>query len=149
MSNAQRLVVVVGALIVLGGGFVLLSPGSNDTKTTATTPAATTGAPAATTTTDAATTTAAPQPASTTIRVAGGKPAGGVQTITARKDDVVRIVVTSPDTTSEVHLHGYDIKRELKAGGSVSFSFKASAEGIFEMELEGTATQIAKIVIEP
>jgi FtsP/CotA-like multicopper oxidase with cupredoxin domain len=134
MSNAQRLAVLAGALIVLVGGFFLLSPGSdkNDTATTATTG-----------------TTAAPEPAATTIRVAGGKPVGGVQSITAHKGDTVRIDVTSPDTTSEVHLHGYDIKRELKAGGSVSFSFSATAEGIFEMELEGTATQIAKIAIGP
>jgi FtsP/CotA-like multicopper oxidase with cupredoxin domain len=144
MSNAQRLAVLVGALIVLVGGFILLSPGSSDKNDTVTTPAATT-----TTKGTATATTAAPEPAATTIRVAGGKPVGGVQSITAHKGDTVRIKVTSPDTTSEVHLHGYDIKRELKAGGSVSFSFKATAEGIFEMELEGTATQIAKIAIEP
>jgi hypothetical protein len=61
----------------------------------------------------------------------------------------VRVVVSSPDTTDEVHLHGYDIKRDLKAGGRVRFSFTAEAEGIFEMELEGSATQIAKVEVRP
>jgi FtsP/CotA-like multicopper oxidase with cupredoxin domain len=140
MSNAQRLVLLAGAVVVIVVGFVLLSPGGNDggdqkAATTATT-VTTTAAPA-------------PEPAVATIEVRGGKPVGGVKTITVKKGDRVTIVVTSPDTTEEVHLHGYDIKRNLKAGGSVRFSFTATAEGIFEMELESSATQIAKLVVRP
>ena len=144
MTNAQRLFLLVAAVVVLGGELILLSPGDDPAPpgaATTTAPAATTDAPAAT-----ATTPAAPF---TVVTVKGGTPVGGVQTITAHKDDVVRIEVTSPDTTSEVHLHGYDIKRELEAGGSVRFVFTAKNEGIFEAELEGTATQIVKLVIEP
>jgi FtsP/CotA-like multicopper oxidase with cupredoxin domain len=148
MSSTQRLVLLVGAVIILGGAFILFSGSdNNDSATvataTATTPAATNGAPAATIP------VAAPQPKVTTIAVKGGKPVGGVQTIKAKKGDRVNIEVTSADTTSEVHFHGYDIKRELKAGGKVRFSFDAKLEGIFEMELEETAVQIAKIEINP
>jgi FtsP/CotA-like multicopper oxidase with cupredoxin domain len=145
MSNQQRVLLVVGALVVLVVGLILASPGGNDAKKTATAPAATTDA--TTTTTQPAAT--APAANATTIQIAGGKPVGGVKAIKAKKGDTVRIVVTSTDTTSEVHLHGYDIKKNLTAGGSVTYSFPASAEGIFEMELEDTATQIAKITIEP
>jgi FtsP/CotA-like multicopper oxidase with cupredoxin domain len=140
MSNAQRLVLLAGAVVVIVVGFVLLSPGGNDGGDQK---AATT---ATTVTTTAA---AAPEPAVATIDVRGGKPVGGVKAITVKKGDRVTIVVTSPDTTEEVHLHGYDIKRNLKAGGSVRFSFTATAEGIFEMELESSATQIAKLVVRP
>jgi FtsP/CotA-like multicopper oxidase with cupredoxin domain len=146
MSSTQRLVLLVGAVIVLGGAFLLFSGSDNNdsaTVATATTPAATNGAPAATTP------VAAPQPKVTTIVVKGGKPVGGITTIKAKKGDRVNIEVTSPDTTSEVHFHGYDIKRDLTAGGKVRFSFDAKLEGIFEMELEGTAVQIAKIEISP
>lgn len=152
MSNAQRLLLVVVAVVVVVGGFVLLSPGDDEDDAATTTPVAT--APA--TTTPAATATAttdAPEPEAEseteTIRVAGGKPVGGIKTITARKGDRVRIEVSSPDTTAEVHFHGYDITRDLEAGGKVRFSFEATAEGIFEMELEETGTQIAKIEIGP
>ncbi len=69
--------------------------------------------------------------------------------ITVTKGDRVRIEVASPDTSDEIHLHGYDLKRDLKAGGRVRFSFGADAEGIFEIELEGTGTQIGKLVVEP
>jgi FtsP/CotA-like multicopper oxidase with cupredoxin domain len=147
VSNAQRLVVLVVAVVVLGGGFVLLSRGGGDDDETAGTTAT-----APVVTSDGATpasTTAAPEPAVTTIRVANGKPVGGVKAITVRKGDRVRIVVASADTTDEVHLHGYDIKRDLAAGGRVRFSFTADAEGIFEMELESSSTQIAKLEVRP
>lgn len=146
MSSTQRLVLLAGAVIILGGAFLLFSGSDNNkdsaTVATATTPAAT-NAPAATTP------VAAPEPKVTTIVVNGGKPAGGIKTIKAVKGDRVNIEVSSPDTTSEVHFHGYDIKRDLKAGGKVRFSFDAKLEGIFEMELEDTSVQIAKIEISP
>ena len=37
----------------------------------------------------------------------------------------------------------------LKAGGRVRFSFDATIEGIFEIELEHAGTQIGKLVVEP
>ena len=57
--------------------------------------------------------------------------------------------MSSPDTTDEIHLHGYDLKRDLKAGGSVRFTFVASTDGIYEIELEGAGVQIASLVVEP
>jgi heme/copper-type cytochrome/quinol oxidase subunit 2 len=142
MSQAQRLLLLAGAVVVIVVGFVLLSPGGNDDNdqnaaTTATAPSRTT------------TVTASPRPVLATIDVQGGKPVGGVKTITAKKGERMLIYVTSSDTSDEVHLHGYDIKRNLRAGGRVTFSFTANAEGIFEMELESTATQIAKLVVRP
>ncbi len=152
MSGGQRLIVIVGAVLLLGVGLVVLSSSSDDGNDASTV----TAAPAPPTVTSdapapAATTTApAPAPAFTTVVVRGGKPVGGVKTITVKSGDRARIEVRSADDTAdEVHLHGYDIKRDLEAGGRVRFSFKADAEGIFEMELEGSATQIAKIAVEP
>jgi heme/copper-type cytochrome/quinol oxidase subunit 2 len=144
MSQAQRLLLLAGAMVVIVVGFVLLSPGGNDSgdKQAATTPTLTT--PPAT-----VTATPVPRPALATIEIQGGKPVGGVKTITAKKGERVLIDVTSSDTSGEIHLHGYDIKRNLRAGGRVTFSFTATAEGIFEMELESTATQIAKLVVRP
>jgi heme/copper-type cytochrome/quinol oxidase subunit 2 len=138
MSNAQRvLLLVVGAAIVVVA-LIVLSP-SSDNNDNAT--------PAITTPNGSTATTAAAN--IKVVNVQGGKPVGGIQTITAHHNDIVRFQVASPDTTSEVHLHGYDIKRNLKAGGHVTFVFKAANEGVFEAELEGTSTQIIKLVIEP
>jgi hypothetical protein len=142
MSQAQRLLLLAGAVVVIVVGFVLLSPGGNDDNDQN---AATTATARSRTTT----VTATPRPVLATIDVQGGKPVGGVKTITAKKGERMLIHVTSSDTSDEVHLHGYDIKRNLRAGGRVTFSFTANAEGIFEMELESTATQIAKLVVRP
>jgi heme/copper-type cytochrome/quinol oxidase subunit 2 len=151
MSGGARIGLVVATVVVIVVAFVLLSPG-DDTSKTASTPAPPpaaqtngTGGAALTTTTAAP----PPAPAFETILVRGGKPVGGVRNITVRKGDRALIEVTSPDTSDEIHLHGYDLKRDLKAGGRVRFSFDADAEGIFEIELEGSGTQIGKLVVEP
>jgi len=151
MSNGARIGLLVAALAALVLAFVLLSPGGDDEDSTATTPAAT-----ATTLQDGATQTATavtpPPPLAPQferIRVAGGKPVGGVKTITVKKGERARIQISSQDTSDEIHLHGYDLTRDLEAGGSVRFSFTANVEGIFEIELEGAGAQIGKLVVEP
>jgi hypothetical protein len=145
MSQAQRVLLLAGAVVVIVVGFVLLAPGgkdSGDQKAATTATAPSTGP-------RTVTATPVPRPAPGTIDIQGGKPVGGVKTITATKGERLVIYVTSSDTSGEIHLHGYDIKRNLRAGGRVTFSFTANAEGIFEMEIESTATQIAKLVVRP
>jgi len=152
MSRQGRIGLVVATLVVLVVAFIVLSPGGDDEsdQTTTTTAAA---PPPAQTPTDTATTPAPPPPPPApsfeTIQVKGGQPVGGIKTVTVDKGDRVRIQVSSPDTTDEIHLHGYDLMRDLKAGGRVRFSFDATADGIYEIELEGAGTQIGKLVVEP
>jgi FtsP/CotA-like multicopper oxidase with cupredoxin domain len=151
MSNGARIGLLVAALAALVLAFVLLSPGGDDEDSTATTPTATATIPqdGATQTATAVTPPPPPAPQFERIRVAGGKPAGGVKTITVEKGERARIQVSSQDTSDEIHLHGYDLTRDLEAGGSVRFSFTANVEGIFEIELEGAGVQIGKLVVEP
>ena len=148
MSN-ERIGLVVGAVAALVLAFVVLSPGDDDEPATVTTP--TVAAPA--TTADegepATTTATTPEFEFARIRVRNGEPGGGVQTITVKKGDRARIEVTTQDTSDEIHLHGYDLTRDLNAGDSARFSFVADAEGIFEIELHATGTQIGRLVVEP
>ena len=37
----------------------------------------------------------------------------------------------------------------MKAGGTVEFDFPADIEGVFEVELESSATQIAELTVNP
>jgi hypothetical protein len=60
----------------------------------------------------------------------------------------VRLRVVS-DVADEIHLHGYDLKKDVPAGGSVTFSFTADIEGVFEVELEGRGEQIAQLTVRP
>jgi hypothetical protein len=158
MNSRQRIGLLVAALAALAVAFFVLSPGAtkNDKASTTTEPSPSTQAPTTSTTggnapepTTAPAPAATQQPQFTVVRVRGGKPVSGVRTIKVTSGERVRIEVRSPDTSDEVHVHGYDIKRDLKAGGRVRFSFKADAEGIFEIELEVSHTPIAKIEVAP
>jgi hypothetical protein len=83
-----------------------------------------------------------------TIVVKNGKPVGGVKELTYNMGEQVLFKVES-DVADEVHVHGYDIMRDVKAGGSVTFDFPATIEGVFEAELEGRREQILELTVNP
>jgi hypothetical protein len=83
-----------------------------------------------------------------TIVIKHGKPVGGIRDLTYNKGEQIHFVVDS-DVSDEVHMHGYDIMKDVKAGGSVSFDFPASIEGVFEAELEGRKEQIVELTVNP
>jgi hypothetical protein len=87
-------------------------------------------------------------PTVTTIVIKHGKPVGGVAELTYDKGEQVRFKVDS-DVSDEVHLHGYDIMKDVEAGGAVNFDFPASIEGVFEAELEGRKEQILELTVNP
>ncbi len=84
----------------------------------------------------------------TTIVIKNGEPVGGIAQLTYNKGEEVRFKVDS-DVSDEVHMHGYDIMKDVKAGGSVSFAFPATIEGVFEAELEGRKEQILELTVNP
>ena len=157
LSNLQRLAIVVGAIVVLVVAYVVFSGGGDDGKKAASQPAATGASSTQSTDTSAtdtsgtdtsATTTAAPPPAPPTVRVAGAKPQGGVKKLTFSKGDTIRFRVVS-DTADEIHVHGYDLMKDVPKGGSVTFSFKGSIDGRFVVELEDHGEQIAELDVQP
>jgi len=62
--------------------------------------------------------------------------------------DRVSFVVKS-DVSDEIHVHGYDFHKNVKAGGNVSLSFPAKIDGEFVIELESRGEQIASLVVNP
>ena len=83
-----------------------------------------------------------------TIVVKNGRPVGGIKELTYNKGEQILFKVES-DVADEVHMHGYDIMKDVKAGGSVSFDFPATIEGVFEAELEGRKEQILELTVNP
>jgi hypothetical protein len=83
-----------------------------------------------------------------TIVIKHGKPVGGVRELTYNRGEQIHFIVDS-DVSDEVHMHGYDIMKDVEAGGSVSFDFPASIEGVFEAELEGRKEQIIELTVNP
>jgi hypothetical protein len=82
------------------------------------------------------------------IVVVNGNPRGGVRRLSYKSGDRIQFTVTS-DVADEVHVHGYDISKDVPAGGTVRFSFPARIEGVFEAELEGRKVQIAELRVSP
>ena len=68
------------------------------------------------------------------VTIAAGKvapdPSRKVEVATG---DRVHLSVTS-DHADEVHVHGYDIEKEVSAGGTVTMDFTADIPGQFEVE---------------
>ena len=134
---AAAAVVAVVAIIIIGSG----GDDNNDSTTAAqTTPAATA--------TGTGTVAPAPKPSIQVITIKNGKAVGGVQTVTVKKGDRARFKVVS-DADHEIHLHGFDIAKDVKAGGSVTYNVKTDAPGIYEFEIEDTKTKIGQVKVEP
>ncbi|MGI8887079.1 MAG: hypothetical protein ACR2G9_09210 [Gaiellaceae bacterium] len=158
----RRFSVALCAMVaLLVGGFALASCGGDDEvgttesttrtqptipTTTDTTTKATTTTTKATTTTTTTTTTEVEQPTIVRVRVVGGSPKGGIVRETVQKGDRVVLVVTS-DVADHVHLHGYDIMRDVAAGGTARIRFRATVPGRFEVELEDRGAQIADLTV--
>lgn len=83
-----------------------------------------------------------------TITVRDGEPVGGVHELEYDAGEQVRFRVRS-DAADEVHIHGYDIEEKVPAGGSVTVSFPADIEGIFEIELHESEQEIAELRVNP
>lgn len=83
-----------------------------------------------------------------TIVVKNAEPVGGVRRLEYSAGEDIRFKVKS-DTADEVHFHGYDIGKDVAAGGTVSFNVPAEIEGIFEVELEEHHEQIAEVRVNP
>src|SRR6476619_700208 len=77
-----------------------------------------------------------------------GQPVGGIKELDYNQGDQVSFRVRS-GVADEVHVHGYDLHKDVKAGGTVSFSFPASLTGIFEAELESRKQQIIELRVNP
>ena len=122
MGRNQRIGLLVGAVVIVVIAVIVIGGGGDDTTKTA----------------------SGPQ----TVTVVNGKPDGGVKTITYRKGDTVDLTVES-DTADEIHIHGYDLHNDVAKGGSVHFTFPASIDGKFVVELEAKGEQIASLQVEP
>ena len=90
-----------------------------------------------------------------TVSLNNDGPVGGVVEIRAQAGDRLLVTVVSSGYSGEVHLHGFDIKKDVAPGRPVTFAVTAAqtsqpqGQGSFEMELEATATQIARLLISP
>ena len=122
MGRNQRIGLLVAAIVIIVVVAIVVGGGSSDNAKTA----------------------SGPQ----TIDVVGGKPDGGIKTLTYKKGQTVDLTIKS-DTADEIHIHGYDFHKDVAKGGSVRFTFPAKIDGKFVIELENAGQQIASLQVEP
>jgi FtsP/CotA-like multicopper oxidase with cupredoxin domain len=73
---------------------------------------------------------------------------GKHQTIKVKKGDEVHFRVYSK-VAETIHVHGYDIERKIPANKAVDVRFKATTDGVYEIEFHGSDTEIAKLHVQP
>jgi N-acetylmuramoyl-L-alanine amidase CwlA len=122
MGRNQRIGLLVAAVVIIVIVAIVVGSGGSDKTKTA----------------------SGPQ----TVTVVGGKPEGGIKTLTYKKGQTVDLTVKS-DTADEIHIHGYDFHKDVTKGGSVHFAFPAKLDGKFVIELENAGQQIASLQVEP
>ena len=81
-----------------------------------------------------------------TVEVVGGTPVGGYQRVEIDLGSVVALRVTA-DTSDELHVHGYDILRDVSDGHPVHFAFTAEIPGVWEVELHGSGRLLVLLEI--
>ena len=142
----NRILIVGIAIAVAAGLYLVLRPDDTDE------PVATPPPPTIQETTTGATAApppppGPPPPARVRVRVAGGLPVGGPRRVTVARGRRVILIVTS-DVADHVHLHGYDVMRDVGPGMPATIAFRATRPGTVEAELEDRGVQIARITTQ-
>ena len=152
VSTRRRLAGLLAVLALFVSGLALASCGGGESESAGSTTETTTTSETTTTaeTTTTTETTPPPPPGPTEIRivVVNGAPQGGIVREKVTKNDRVVLIVRS-DVTDHIHLHGYDIMRDVAPGKPARLPFKATIPGRFEVELEDRGVQIADITVQP
>lgn len=81
-----------------------------------------------------------------TVVIKNGEPVDGVLGIEVDQGDQIKFKVES-DVDEEIHVHGYDISKDVSAGDSTTLSFPADLPGIYEAELELSGVPIVKLQV--
>ena len=136
--------ILVLAIVVLSGG----GNGSDDEKPAAQATQTATPTPGETTTPAGTATATATPPRKRAVDPGPLLTGEKVVKIEVNKGDTVRFRARSPQD-DEVHVHGYDLKKDLPANTTITMSFKATIDGIFEIEFEQQGKQIASLRVNP
>jgi len=147
VSRSQRLTFLAIAAAIAMAAVVLLTASGGDDEEPAATGATATATPSATEE-PGATATETPTPTPTAEAQPPLLTEGKVTKLRFEQGETARFRVRA-DTTDEVHVHGYDLMKDIEPGRTVAFSFKADITGIFEIELEDAQEQIGQLRVDP
>jgi heme/copper-type cytochrome/quinol oxidase subunit 2 len=140
-------VAAVTAAVVL---LVLLRPGDEDDEAQPTTQATTVVTTTVTETTGETTTTTMTteeEVVRAEIVVEGGDVSGPERVELEQGQRLVLVV--RADVTDEVHVHGYDLMKDVSPGQPARFNFRVTDPGRFDVELEQRQQPLTELVVSP
>jgi hypothetical protein len=86
---------------------------------------------------------------------AHGKAVGGSKDVSATQGDHLTMTLHT-DVPAELHVHGYELAKDIDAGKTGSISFTANATGEFEIEAhhlvhgeEESGVELAQLAVNP
>ncbi len=89
------------------------------------------------------------------LELAHGKAVGGPHDISVTQGDHVTLILET-DVPAELHLHGYELSKDLDTGQTGSIEFTADTTGEFEVEAhpvvhgeEGEGLELATLQVNP
>jgi hypothetical protein len=145
----KKVVLGLAGAAVLVGLFFALRPDDDDDDQASPPPPPATGTATATTPSRRTTTTPRPTgPTQIRITFRGGRVIGGLRRARLDRGDRAVLIVRA-DVADHIHLHGYDIMRDVAPGRPARLPFRATIPGRFEVELEDRRLQIAQIEVRP
>lgn len=134
------------AVVVL---FLVLRPGPSDQDVapgSGATPTQSLGAPSGSV-------EASPPPSAEPKRVQIEVSVRGMQIQGPREFEVSRgqqvHIVIDADVADEVHVHGYDLMMDVQPGAPAELTFKATAPGVFDVELEDAGLLLFQLKVSP
>jgi hypothetical protein len=149
VSRTQRLTFLAIAVVIAIVAVVVLTTagGSSSDEEEANTGAQATATPTDTAAPDA-TPTETPEPTPTPKPQPPLVTRGEVTKLRFEQGEQVRFRVRS-DVADHVHVHGYDLMKDVEPGKTITFTFPAEITGIFEIELEDRGEEIAQLRVDP
>ncbi len=156
----KRFAGIFGLAALLGGLFVLFRPSQPEPEPGRTqnllpgAPSANVSAPGLATAVMSPTAEApkAPEPTPATesfeFELQNGRLISGPTVVKVHQGDRLRLRFRS-NATDELHLHGYNLKAQLRAGTEASWEFEASKPGRYGFELHHAKAELGAIEVYP
>jgi hypothetical protein len=141
MSRSQRIAFLTIAVAIAIVAVIVLADSSEDAGEPSQTAVTATPRPTDSPPDETPTPTPTPEPPPLLT-------SGRVAELEFTEEDTIRFHVRSK-VPEEIHVHCYDITREVPAGRTLKVSFKATITGICEVELHNSGEQIAELRVAP
>ncbi len=82
------------------------------------------------------------------VRVRGGAVTPAAATLRTAQGTSVALTVTS-DVADEIHVHGYDVTAQVRAGQTVTVRLRADLPGSWDVEMHDPGVSLLRLIVKP